>query len=122
MTDEKEITCIICPIGCKILVRLNGKDFEVTSGNKCIKGVEYARAEALDPKRMLTSSILVINGEWPLVSVKSSEPVPKNKLFHVLKEIKDAKVDAPVKLGQNIIKNVANTKINIIATKSIKRL
>ncbi len=122
MTVEKEITCIICPIGCKISVRLNGKDFEVTSGNKCIKGVEYARVEALDPKRMLTSSVLVNKGEWPLVSVKSSEPVPKNKLFHVLKEIKGAKVDAPVKLGQTVIKNVANTKINIVTTKSIKRV
>ena len=122
MTDEKEITCIICPIGCKISVKSDGKNFQVASGNKCVKGIEYARAEALDPRRMLTSSILVINGEWPLVSVKSSEPVPKNKLFHVLKEIKDAKVDAPIKLGQNIIKNVANTKINIIATKSIKRV
>lgn len=122
MTDEKEITCIICPISCKISVKLDGKDFEVTSGNKCIKGVEYARAEALDPKRMLTSSVLVNKGEWPLVSVKSSKPVPKNKLFEVLKEIKDAKIDAPVKLGQTVIKNVANTKINIVTTKSIKRI
>ncbi|UCF49116.1 MAG: DUF1667 domain-containing protein [Thermoplasmatales archaeon] len=122
MTDEKEITCIICPISCKISVKLDGKNFEVTSGSKCIKGVEYARAEALDPKRMLTSSVLVNKGDWPLLSVKSSEPIPKNKLFHVLKEIKDAKIDAPVKLGQTVIKNVANTKINIIATKSIKRI
>jgi CxxC motif-containing protein len=122
MTDEKVITCIICPIGCKISVKSDGKDFEITNGNKCIKGVDYARAEALDPKRMLTSSILVNNGEWPLVSVKSSKPIPKKKLFLVLKEIKEAKVNAPVKLGQNIIKNVANTKINIVATKSIKRV
>ena len=84
MKDEKEITCIVCPIGCKILVRTDGKQFEVCNGNKCIKGVEYARAEALDPKRMLTSSVLVNNGEWPLVSVKSSKQIPKNKIFQVL--------------------------------------
>ena len=122
MTNEKEITCIVCPIGCKILVKTNGKDFEICNGNKCKKGIEYARSESLDPRRMLTSSVLVNNGEWPLVSVKSSRPVPKNKIFQVLELIKKAKVDAPVTLGQNILKNVANTKINIIATKSVKKL
>ncbi len=122
MTDEKVITCIVCPIGCKISFNTDGKHFKISNGNKCIKGVEYARAEALDPRRMLTSSVLVINGEWPLASVKSSKPVPKNKLFQVLKHITQAKVDAPVTLGQNILKNVANTGINIIATKSVRRL
>jgi len=122
MTNEKEITCIICPIGCKISVRIDGKRLEVCKGNKCKKGIEYARSEALDPRRVLTSSVLVKNGEWPLVSVKSSSPIPKDKIFQVLKQIKQIKVDAPVKLGQNIIKNVSNTKINIIATKSVKRI
>ena len=122
MTGEKIVTCIVCPIGCKILVRTDGKHFEICNGNKCKKGIEYARSEALDPRRILTSSILVNNGEWPLVSVKSSSPVPKNKIFQVLEFIKKAKVDAPVTLGQNILKNVANTKINIIATKSVKKL
>ena len=122
MSIEQEITCIVCPIGCKILVRVVENQFELLEGDKCKKGIDYARNEALDPRRMLTSSVLVKNGEWPLVSVKSSKPVPKKKLFHVLKEIKEAKIDAPVKLGQNIIKNVANTKINIVATKSIKKV
>lgn len=122
MTDYKDITCIICPIGCKISVRTYGRYFEICNGNKCIKGIEYARTEALDPRRMLTSSVLVNDGEWPLVSVKTSKPVPKNKIFQVLKQIKQIKTDAPVKLGQIILRNVANTGIDIIATKSVKRL
>jgi CxxC motif-containing protein len=121
MAIEQEITCIVCPLGCKILVRATEDQFELLDGNKCKKGVEYARSEALDPRRMLTSSVLVKNGEWPLVSVKSSKPVPKPKILAVLKEIKKAKVNAPVKLGQLIIKNVAGTKIDIVATKSIKK-
>ena len=122
MTNEKDITCIICPIGCKILVKTDGKQFEVSDGHKCKRGIEYARSEALDPRRMLTSSVLVKDGEWPLVSVKSSKTVPKNRIFDVLKEIKKSSINAPVKLGQIIIKNVAGTKIDIIATKSIKKV
>ena len=121
MTENKQITCIVCPIGCKIMVSVKGEKVEVFSGNKCKKGVDYAIYEALDPRRVLTSSILVEGGEWPLVSVKSSKPVPKNEIFDVLKEIKKVKINAPVKIGKIIIKDVAGTDIDIIATKTIKK-
>lgn len=122
MNNEKKITCTVCPIGCKILIKTHGKQFKVLNGNKCKRGIEYARNEALNPRRMLTSSVLVKNGSWPLVSVKSSSFIPKEKIFSVLKEIKKKKVLAPVKLGQIIIKNVADTKIDIVATKTVKKL
>lgn len=118
---EKEITCIVCPIGCKILIRTDGTSFELIDGNKCKQGIDYAKSEALDPRRVLTSSILVENGDWPLVSVKTSKPVPKNKIIDVLSEIKKIKVKAPVKPGQFLIKNVANTGIDIVATKTIPK-
>lgn len=119
---EKEVTCIICPIGCKILVKKDDLTCEIIDGHKCKKGIEYAKNEALDPHRMLTSSIIVINGKWPLVSVKSSKPVPKNKIIEVINQIKKANVKAPVNLGQTIIKNVLNLGIDIIATKSIEKI
>jgi len=122
MNAEKEITCIVCPIGCKILVRTDGTRFEVLRGSKCKRGIEYARNEALDPRRMLTTSVLVKNGDWPLASVKSSRPIPKEKLFLVLQEIKTAKVESPVKSGQVILRNVADTGIDIIATKTVKNV
>ncbi len=116
----KKITCIVCPISCKIRFKTDGTHFEIIDGNKCIKGIDYARNEALDPRRMLTSLALVKNGKWPLVSVKSSKPVPKNKVFSILEEIRKTIVNAPINSGQIIIKNVANTGINILATKSIE--
>ncbi|MCK4332191.1 MAG: DUF1667 domain-containing protein [Thermoplasmatales archaeon] len=122
MTEEKEITCIVCPIGCKILVKTDGKHIKNLDGNKCKRGIDYAEHEALDPRRMLTTSVFVDGGEWPLVSVKSAKPVPKEKIFNVLKEIRKTKVNAPVKSGQRILNNVANTDINIVATKIVKKL
>jgi CxxC motif-containing protein len=121
MDDHKHITCIVCPLSCKILFKSNKKRIELIQGNKCKKGIEYARSEVLDPRRMLTSSVLVIDGEWPLVSVKSSNPVPKDIIYKVLSEIKKISISAPVKSGQIIISNVAGTNINIIATKNIKK-
>lgn len=119
MTGERNITCIVCPIGCKILIKTDGTQFEIVEGNKCKRGIEYARSEALDPRRMLTTSVLINDGEWPLASVKSSKPVPKEKLFSVLKEIGGTAVKAPVNSGQIIIKNAANTGIDIVATKTV---
>jgi len=121
MTEKKQITCIVCPLGCKIMVDIKGDKVDVLSGNKCKKGVNYAIYEALDPRRVLTTSVLVEDGEWPLVSVKSSRPVPKNKIFDVLKEIRKVKIKAPVKIGRTIIMDVAGTGIDIISTKSIKK-
>lgn len=121
MTKEKEVTCIVCPIGCKILVKTDGAQFKILEGNKCKKGIEYARNEALDPRRMLTTSVLIEEGEWPLVSVKSSQPIPKEKVFTVLKEIKKTIAKAPIKSGQMVISNVADTNIDIIATKTVKK-
>jgi len=122
MTEEKEITCIVCPIGCKILVKTDDKQIKNIDGNKCKRGIDYAEHEALDPRRMLTTSVSVDNGEWPLVSVKSSQPIPKEKVFQVLKEIKKTTVNAPVKPGQKILNSVTNTGIDIVATKTVKKL
>lgn len=118
---KKEITCIVCPISCKIFVKSGGRKVDILDGNKCKRGIDYAINEALDPRRMLTTSILVENGEWPLVSVKSSQPVPKDKVFAILKELKSISVKAPIKSGKILIKNVVNTDINIVATKTVNK-
>lgn len=121
MTKQQEITCIICPIGCKIMVQLDGTIANVITGQRCKQGISYAQTEALDPRRMLTSSILVHNGEWPLVSVKTTKPVPKKKIFSVLRKIQITSVNAPINRGEIIIHNVANSNIDIIATKTIPK-
>jgi CxxC motif-containing protein len=120
--NEKNITCIICPIGCKIKVRINERYCEIVDGNKCRKGVEYAQLEALDPRRVLTSSILVRSGDWPLVSVKTTKPIPKEKISLVLEEIKNMIINAPVSIGDILIENVCNLNIDVIATKNVERL
>ena len=120
--NKKEITCVVCPIGCKILIKTDGKKFELLEGNKCKQGIYYARSEALDPRRVLTSSVLVEGGILPLVSVKTKKPIPKDKIFDVLKQIQRIKVNAPIKIGQVIVKNIANTNIDLIATKTIDKL
>lgn len=103
------------------MVQSDGTSAKVLTGHRCKEGIIYATTEALDPRRMLTSSILVHHGEWPLVSIKTSKPVPKKDIFKILNEIQNTSVEAPVKRGDILLKNVANLSIDIIATKTIKK-
>ena len=120
MNDEINITCILCPIGCDI--RINKKKLLIIDGAKCKKGIEYSKNEVLNPKRILTTSILVKNGILPLLSVKTSKPIPKEKIFTIMEIIKKTSVNAPIEIGDIIIKNILDTKSDIIATKTIKKL
>ncbi|KUK13795.1 MAG: DUF1667 domain-containing protein [Synergistetes bacterium] len=120
----KEMVCILCPNSCNLIVTQSDKnpDGLKVENALCPKGKEYAHNELFNPKRTIASSILVEEGELPLVSVKIDKPIPKSKIFEVMKEIKKAKVKAPVKIGDILIKNVAGTDANVIATKSVDKI
>lgn len=119
MTGEniKVMTCIECPVGCRLVLKLKG-DKEIVSidGNKCKRGAAYAGSEIIDPRRSISSSIILENSKFPLVSVKTKPSIAKNMIFSVMKEIRSAKVSAPVKMGDILIKNVAGTGSDIVAT------
>jgi CxxC motif-containing protein len=87
----------------------------------CKKGKEYAYQELFEPVRILTSTVFVKNGHLPLVSIRTDKPIPKGKIFEVMKKLSGKKLTAPVKIGDIIIKNVVNTGVNIIATKNVYR-
>ncbi|RBP46946.1 CxxC motif-containing protein [Garciella nitratireducens DSM 15102] len=122
MKEKRELTCIGCPMGCNLFVTIeDGKVIEV-KGNTCIKGKTYAQKECTNPTRIVTSSVKVKNGELNMVSVKTQQDIPKDKIMDCIKELKDVEVEAPIQEGDIIIKNVAGTGIDIIATKNISRV
>ena len=111
----KELTCIVCPRGCRLKVDDN---MEVT-GNACPRGKIYAINELTHPTRTITSSIRVTNRPYTLVSVKTDKPIPKDKLFDVMKEIDKLTVEAPTLIGQVVKANILGLDSNIIITKNI---
>ena len=115
----KEYTCIICPNGCEIKVKFeNGKIMEF-QGASCKRGQKYVEQELTDPQRNIASSILLENGELPLVSVRLSRPVPKDKIFDVMVVIKKVHLQAPVSIGQVAIANVLGLGSDVIVTKNV---
>lgn len=116
---KKEYTCIICPNGCELATEIEGTRIIAIEGAACNKGTDYVQQELVDPQRNIATSVLVANGDIPLVSVRLSQPIPKAKIFAVVNEIKQVKLTAPVMLGQIIIKNVLGLNVNVITTKQV---
>lgn len=112
---KKSVTCVICPNGCTIDVEYEADQILSVTGNKCKRGYDYAAAEVVNPVRILTSTVFSADGSHK-VAVKSESPVPKSKLFEIMKEIKATKAPEKVQMGDIIIRNVAGTGVNIIAT------
>ena len=120
--EKRELTCIGCPMGCMLTVILeNGEVTEVT-GNTCQKGDIYARKEVVNPTRIVTSTVKVTGGEKERVSVKTASDIPNDKIFEVMKAIDAASIIAPVNIGDIVIKDVAGTGVDIVATKKISSI
>jgi CxxC motif-containing protein len=117
----KDFVCIICPNGCDITVECDGGAVKKISGNLCPKGEAYVRKELSSPERGVTSTVVVRHGTLPLVSVKTNKPVPKDKVFDVMDAIANLEVEAPVSLGEVLLKNAAGTGANVVATRKIEK-
>ena len=116
---EKMITCINCPVGCRMSVQLSDNGtFLSVSGNTCPRGARYAQQEVTAPERMITAVIPVSGSDIPL-SVKTDVPIPKKMIHPVMKELAFASVAVPVHAGDIILSDVLHTGANIIATRSL---
>ena len=119
---RKRLICISCPVGCELTVEIESGKVISVSGNRCPRGEAYAREEVTDPKRVLATSVKVIGGELPLVSVKTSRPIPKTLIPHVMELVKGLSVNAPVEIGQVILENLLDTGTDLVATRAVPRL
>lgn len=119
---KKELLCIVCPLGCPLTIDYTQKTIKSINGNRCKLGIEYAKKEISNPERTLTTTVKVTKGHLPLVSVRTNKPIPKNKIFDTMNIIAQIELQAPIKIGDIIIKNLFNTKVNVIATKNITKI
>lgn len=119
---KKIFTCIICPNGCEIEVELDKDKIINIEGATCKKGKEYVNQELINPQRNISSSVKVVNGDLDIVSVRLNNTIPKNKIFEVMEEIKKLQIEAPVKIGDIVEKNILDLNVDLIATKNIEKI
>ncbi len=117
--NKIELICIGCPLGCQLVVETDGVNVESVSGNTCKRGDVYARKEVTNPTRIVTSSVKVEGGVTTTVSVKTKSDIPKGKIFDCVTALKDVVVKAPIQIGDVVLANVADTGVDVVATKNV---
>jgi len=118
---EKEIACIMCPVGCTIRVTMHDGDIGAITGNACQHGAAYALQEIAEPRRTVISVVRCTGGDLPTVAVKTTAPVPRAAIRSVMQALAGITVEAPVAIGDVIAENVANLGVNIVASRSVRQ-
>lgn len=113
---KRNLICIVCPIGCEMEVKIDENGIINVVGNNCPRGQKYALTECENPERVITTTILCNNGK--VLPVKTSRPIPKDKIFDCMKIINENICQLPVSIGDVIISDVFGA--NIISSKNME--
>lgn len=116
----KQLICINCPLGCNLTVDDSDLTDIKVSGNGCVRGKNYAVSEVTCPKRMVTTTVKVSGGLVAVVPVKTAEAVDKKLIFDVLDVLKTVNLTAPVTMGDVVVKNVCDSGVDVVATKTVE--
>ena len=116
----RNLTCIGCPMGCPLTVKLEDTEIISIEGYTCKRGAVYGKKEVTNPTRIVTTTVRVSGGMEPVVSVKTKEDIPKDKIFACIHAMKEITVPAPVHIGDVILRDVAHTGVDMIATKNVE--
>lgn len=118
----KEMTCIVCPMGCPLKVTMNGDEIVDVTGNTCPRGKKYAITEVTAPRRVLTSTVRVESGHLPLCPVRTRGDIPKGLLFDAMKEVDALVIKAPVAIGDVLIPDICGTGVPLVACRNIHKV
>jgi CxxC motif-containing protein len=131
---SQELTCITCPIGCRLTVDRSPADGDLSvSGNRCPRGAAYAREELLAPKRTVTATVRSraspegrpiagaagMNAGARRIPCRTAAPFPKEKVAELLAEIYALEAPLPVARGQVLIRDALGLGIDVVATRTL---
>ncbi len=114
----RELVCIVCPKGCTM--KIEEKDGEISvTGNSCKRGASFAVSEITEPKRTVCTTVRTVFKDAPVIPVRVSAEIPKDRIFDVMREINAVTLSSPVGRNDVIIKNVLGLGADVIATSGI---
>jgi CxxC motif-containing protein len=114
-----EFTCIVCPIGCALTVEKAEDGSLVITGNRCPKGVVYAREETLSPKRVVTAVVRTDSRSWPCMPVRTDTSLPRGLITDLIEDLAGLSVHLPAARGTVLIENYRGSGVNVILTRTL---
>jgi CxxC motif-containing protein len=119
MTTRAHYLCIECPLGCRMEVEAEEGEIVEVRGFTCKRGKEYAAREHTDPRRLVSTTVRVVNGIWPRLPVKTSAAIAKPRVADVCRALRTVHVVAPVVAGDLIVANILDSGADIVATRDL---
>jgi CxxC motif-containing protein len=124
MTTKGEFVCVMCPNGCQIDAEYEAyfpPRLVAFRGNTCPKGAEWIKQEIESPMRTIATSVPVKGGDFISASVRTNRPIPKDKIFPVMDEIRAlGTLPAPLHIGQALLKDPAGTDTDVVVTRGVE--
>ena len=114
----KQLVCIGCPRGCRLTIDEKDGEYIVT-GNTCPRGKEFAISEMTAPKRTICSTVKTAFPDVPVLPVRVSADIPREKIFDVMREINAVTLKERIGRGDAVIKNVLGLGVDVIATSDL---
>ena len=114
-----EVTCIICPMGCRAKVIFEKGKALVVKNVECPRGENYAINEFKAPVRDFFTTVRVKGAKIHVLPVRTTGPIPKEKIMNCALELSQITVEPPVKLGAIVVKNILNLGVDVIATRDL---
>ena len=125
--ETLQFSCTTCPSECLLTVEVErdagGAVVEVCSvtGNSCPRGDKFAHQELTCPMRVLTTTVAVSGGDEALLPVRTAEAIPLELHAQAMDLIRGLIVNAPIRMGDVVLKDLLNTSIDLIASMDIDR-
>ena len=114
----RTMICIVCPNGCALEVEEKDGAWSI-SGNQCRRGEAFALAEMTHPMRTICSTVRTIYREVPVIPVRVSAEIPKERIFDVMKQINQVNIDHICGIGDKAIENVLDLGVDVIITSDV---
>lgn len=114
----RELVCIVCPRGCTMQIQEQNSTFSV-SGNTCKRGEQFAISEMTRPMRTICTTVRTTFPDVPVISVRVSAEIPKDRIFDVMGEIRKVRVDKPLCRGEAVIRDVLGLGADVIVTSDL---
>ena len=119
--NEIEIRCAICPIKCRILIRVdeNG-EIKRTTGYGCTRGKNYATEQIPSPRAVFTGEVAVtVDESVVMIPVTTTRPIPRDAFGYASDILTKISPMPPIKKGESIIIDFMERGVNLIALEDV---
>ena len=117
--EKKHFTCVTCPVGCEVDVEVRDGNIISLTGNKCDKVKEFVQQELKEPMRVLTTTVRIEGAKYVMLPVRTDKPIPKRLFSQAMGELAGIDLKAPVHISEVIIRDIAGSGANIVATRTM---